>query len=221
MERREVLSGCGLLVAALGAGCTGLLGAEPSTSNPTPGTATHATPAVPPQSPGTPGGTPPAGAGGPTPEGTATPTPTPDPARQREALAAYRNGFEKRRSYGRSTEVARIGFNRGKYGGATTRYRDALERANRSVERFRTARDLADGLGRPEASRLGDRAATYTERYLVPFARRGVDASEATQQGRLEAAGEHVARMRSIVDDAASSGLDIALPDRFEDAVGL
>jgi hypothetical protein len=222
MERRRVLAGCGVAIAGLLAGCPAELTGRPSPS-PAPSTgnegdtpAEKPTPTATPTPPPTPTRTPTATA---TP--TETPTPIPDVETRRTALGAYRVGFEERKEYDRSTHVAQIGFNRAKYQGAKLRYRDALKHAESAVARFEQAGDLAAQSGVPGARRIADEAATYTRRYLIPFAERGVNAAQAAKEGRFEAAGELVAEMRATTEAAWDSSTNTVVPAGFERALGL
>lgn len=224
MERRRVLAGCGAAIAGLLAGCPADTG--PGQQSPTAGPAetTGTAPAdestasatrTPPPTP-TPTPRPTA-----TPPATPTPTPVPDAETRRTALAAYRAGFEEREAYDRSTQVARVGFDREKYQGAEVRYRDALERAEAAAARFEQAGDLAARAGVPEARRIADEAATHTRRYLIPFAQRGIDAARAAEEGRLEAADERIAEMRELTEAARSSSTNTTFPAGFRFALEL
>jgi hypothetical protein len=217
MERRQFLTGCGALLAGVGAGCAGVF---ETPDGPTPAATPDAgpsTPDPPPAETPTPGPTE-------TPEPTPEPTPTATPAdtlARREALTAYRAGHAGLDAYDRDTYVARVGFERAKYGGAAVRYRDAVDRADQSATYFDWAAGWAARADRPAARTLAADAATYTRRFLLAFARRGVDAAEAAKAGRLDEAGEHVAAMRALSRGAASADVGVAEPLDFEERVGL
>lgn len=215
MKRRQVLAGCGALLTGLGAGCAALSDSPPATptppSEPAPSTDT-ATPAEEPAT-ATPTGTPTPH----TPDSTGE-TPVRSEARW-QALAAYRAGDETRDEYDESTRIARIGFEREKYGGAEIRYRDAIESAEQAATYFDWAAGWAAHAGATEAREIAESAAGYTRQYLIPFAERGIDASVAADEGRLEEAREYVGEMREILRGADASDLEMAYPAVFENAL--
>jgi len=222
MKRRRVLAGCSAAIAGLLAGCPADLAGQQS---PTPAPSTGADGNAPAEEP-TPTATPtPPPTATRTPTATATPTATPTPIfeveTRRMALGAYRLGFDEREEYDRSTHVARVGFDRGKYQGAQLRYRDALDHAESAAARFEQAADLAAQASAQEARRIADEAATYTRQYLIPFAERGVDAAQAAEEGQFEAAGEAVAEMHEITEAAWASSMNTVVPAGFEHALGL
>lgn len=221
MDRRQFLAGCGVLLAGVGAGCSGVFD---SPAGPVPDATSAGTPTEPEPTPDpdrTPAGPDAAGSPESPPETpTATPIPTPS-VEEREALTAYRAGYRRRGAYDRATRDARVGFERGKYGGAAVRYRDAVEQAERSATYFDWAAEWASRSRHPDARKTANAAAAYTRRYLVAFASRGVDASEAAKRGRIDEASEHVVAMRSIVGAAESAEVVVALPSVFEDGLGL
>lgn len=215
MKRRQVLAGCGLLLSGAGAGCAALSDSPPATPTP-PSDATPSTDtATPTDEPAT--ATP-----------TETPTPrTPDgtgetPARTEarwQALASYRAGDETRDEYDESARIARIGFEREKYGGAEIRYRDARESGEQAATYFDWAAGWAAQAGATEAREIAESAAGYTRQYLIPFVERGMDASVAADEGRLGEARDHVGEMREILREAEASDLEMAYPAVFENAL--
>jgi hypothetical protein len=231
MKRRQLLAGCGALLAGAGTGCVGLFDStsgrtddatpEPNPSDP------DATP-VPP-TPRGPTATPTA-----TPHSTSVPTPDPTPSTapgptpvpddvataRREALTAYRAGYRGLDAYDRDTEVARIGFERAKYGGAAARYRDAVDEAAQSATYFDWAAGWAALGDRPGAREAAESAVAYTRRVLREFASRGVAASEAANAGRLDEARDHVTAMRSAVARGRSPELSLVALPEFEERIG-
>ncbi|MEF8781636.1 MAG: hypothetical protein V5A39_07640 [Haloarculaceae archaeon] len=218
MKRRQVLAGCGAVLAGLGAGCGALSDSPPESPTPPPDTPSSTDDATPPDEPTTA-----------TPTGTPTPR-TPDgpegtpgsPGRSEarwQALASYRAGDETRDEYDESTRIARIGFERAKYGGAEIRYRDARESGEQAATYFDWAAGWAGHAGQTEAREIAESSAGYTRQYLIPFAERGIDASAAAKQGRLEEAREHVGEMRQILRDGEASDLEMAYPAVFENAL--
>lgn len=227
MERRQFLAGGATSLAVLAAGCAGFLGGDGGASTPSPGaTPTLTAPTSPDDPTDTAQSTPtPAATPSPTPTETGTPTasptPTPDKETEREAFVAYRDGYEDRQSYDRSTHVARIGFNRAKYGGAAIRYNQALESARAAIAHFEEAAALAGREGHAEARDIAEESIEYTERFLIPFVERGIDAAQAAKQGRFPEARDHVAEMASISSDARSASIRMVVPRVFGKALGL
>ena len=213
MKRRKVLAGCGLLLSGAVAGCAALSDSPPATPTP-PSDATPSTNTATPTDE----------------SATATPTETPTPRTpdsetpvrteaRWQALASYRAGDETRDEYDESTRIARIGFEREKYGGAEIRYRDARESGKQAATYFDWAAGWADHAGATEAREIAESAAGYTRQYLIPFAERGMDASVVAKQGRLGKARDHVGEMREILRDAEASDLEMAYPAVFENAL--
>lgn len=224
MKRRQFLAGGATGLTVLATGCAGFLGGDGGSSGASP----TLTPPEPPdgepadtaQSTSTPTLTP-TPTPTPTPAPTVSLTPTPDKETEREAFVAYRAGFEDREAYDRSAEIARIGFNRAKYGGAKIRYNQALESARAAITHFEEAADLADQEGYAEARDIAEESIAYTERFLIPFVERGVDAARAAKQGRIAEARDLVAEMASISSDARSASIRMAVPRTFGKALGL
>ncbi len=224
MNRRRFLAGCTVSLATFVAGCPSDSGAEGrSQTSPTAPTEGSGTPNAEP----TPAVT--ATGESPTPTATATatatptdtPGPTPSLEKRQAALDAYRAGFVDRESYDRATREARIGYNRAKYGGAEIRYRDALESAEASVVHFERAGEFARQAGMSEAAGIARETRQYTERYLIPFAQRGIDAASAAKEERLDEASDLIAEMDALVSEARISSLDPASPAAFESALEL
>lgn len=217
MKRRQVLAGCGLLLTGAGAGCAALSDSPPATPTPEPNSTPAAEP-TPAEEPATatttetPTPRPPDGAG-------ETPEPPGRSEARWQALAAYRAGDEARDEYDESTRIARIGFERESYGGAEIRYRDAVESAEQAATYFDWAAGWAAHAGATEAREIAESAAGYTRQYLIPFAERGIDASAAADEGRLEEASEHIGEMRETLRDAEASDLEMAYPAVFENAL--
>jgi hypothetical protein len=236
MKRRQLLAGCGALLTGAGTGCVGLFDATTrqsgeATPDPAATDAGSTPPPTPSHSP-TPTPTPvapPDRSPTPTSDGTPASIPTPDPTSaaedsvtaRREALTAYRAGDARLDAYDRDTQVARIGFERAKYGGAAARYRDAVEEAEQAATYFDWAAGWATLADRPAARGVAASAAAYTRRYLREFASRGVAASEAARAGRLDEARDHVAAMHSTARAARSAATSLVTPPAFERRVGL
>jgi hypothetical protein len=223
MHRRRLLSGCGTLLAGLLAGCPGDSGGKGESPTPTPAdpeatAVPEETPTPPPTPPPSPTPTP---TPTPRPTPTATSTPTPSVERRQVALGAYRAGYEERTDYDRFAGVARDGFTNRKYQGAELRYRDALGAAEASVPHFERARDIAAEVGKTRARKLADEAAGYTRQYLLPFAKRGIDAAEAAQERRFADAGDLIDEMETLSREADVSPLQVVTPTSFENALDL
>jgi len=209
MDRRQVLATLGSVLLGACAGCPAGSDASGDPSGVSPTTTPTNTPEPP--------------TGTPTETATPFPTPTPTPSveKRETALAAYREGFADRRDYDEATNIARVGYNRGKYQGAEGRYQDAVELGESSAAHFERARDLATETGVIEAQERADKAVAYTRQFLIPFAKRGVDAARAAQNGAFEEAAGHIAEMESITEQATESSLEVVFPWTFEDALGL